>query len=60
MLKSLEQQVLEKIIALLENIEYGTLHITVHDSKVTQIDKLEKFRMPLLSREDHINRMNKR
>ncbi len=43
----IDQQVLEKIKALLESLEYGTVQITMHDSQVTQIDKLERHRLPL-------------
>lgn len=44
----IDQQVIEKIKALLESLEYGSIQITVHDSQITQIDKLEKHRLPLL------------
>ena len=51
MIKSrIEQQILEKIKDLLESLEYGSLHITVHDSQITQIDKLEKHRVQSLSK----------
>ena len=43
----IDEGTLGKIKQLLESLEYGTLHITVHDSQVTQIDKLEKHRIPL-------------
>jgi hypothetical protein len=43
----IDQAVLEKVKTLLESLEYGTVQITVHDSQVTQIDKLEKHRLPL-------------
>ncbi|TKC18391.1 YezD family protein [Robertmurraya kyonggiensis] len=42
----LDQQVLEKIVSLLEGLEFGTVQITVHDSQITQIDRLEKYRFP--------------
>ena len=42
---------IEKIRKLLETLEYGNLQITVHDSQVTQIDKLEKHRIPLKSKQ---------
>ncbi len=37
---------MEKIVSLLEGLEYGTVQITVHDSEITQIDRLEKYRLP--------------
>jgi hypothetical protein len=43
----LDQQVMEKIASLLEGLEFGTVQITVHDSQITQIDRLEKHRLPL-------------
>ncbi|MEH7114260.1 YezD family protein [Neobacillus niacini] len=46
----LDQQVMEKIANLLEGLEYGTVQITVHDSQITQIDRLEKHRLPLQSK----------
>jgi hypothetical protein len=42
-----DQQIIEKIISLLENIDFGTVQITVHDSQVTQIEKNEKYRFAL-------------
>lgn len=43
----IDEQILEKVKVLLESLEYGTVQITVHDSQVTQIDKIEKHRLPL-------------
>lgn len=43
----LNQQVLEKLESLLEGLEFGTVQITVHDSQITQIDRLERHRLPL-------------
>lgn len=43
----LDQQVIDKIADLLEGLEFGTVQITVHDSQITQIDRLEKHRFPL-------------
>lgn len=43
----LDQQTLEKIASLLKGLEFGTVQITVHDSQITQIDRLEKHRLPL-------------
>ena len=39
-----EQQPLIIIADLLKTIEYGYIQITIHDGKVVQIDKTEKFR----------------
>lgn len=43
---SLDQEVLKKIISLLEELEFGTVQITVHDSQITQVERLEKYRFP--------------
>ncbi|MEH7106671.1 YezD family protein [Bacillus sp. JJ1764] len=43
----MDQIVMEKVKMLVESLEYGTIQITVHDSQVTQIDKLERHRLPL-------------
>lgn len=43
----IDEQLLEKVKVLLENLEYGTVQITVHGFQVTQIDKIEKYRLPL-------------
>ncbi|MFS0777237.1 YezD family protein [Neobacillus sp. 3P2-tot-E-2] len=42
---------MEKIASLLEGLEFGTVQITVHDSQITQIDRLEKHRLPLKSKQ---------
>lgn len=46
----IEQEWIERIIRSLEDLEYGSVQIIVHDSKITQIEKLEKFRYPLEKR----------
>lgn len=43
----LDQKIVEKIASLIEGLEYGTVQITVHDSQITQIDRLEKHRLPM-------------
>jgi hypothetical protein len=48
--RRIDQQVIEKIKLILESLEYGTVQISVHDSQVTQIDKVEKHRLPLLKK----------
>jgi hypothetical protein len=48
----LDQQLIEKIASLLEGLEFGTVQITVHDSQITQIDRLEKHRLPLKSKQN--------
>ncbi|MDQ0232036.1 YezD family protein [Metabacillus malikii] len=48
----IDKEVIDKIIHLLENMEYGTLQITVHDSQITQIEKGEKYRFALKKNEN--------
>ena len=43
----IDKEVIDKIVSFLENIEFGTVQITVHDSQVTQIEKGEKYRFAL-------------
>jgi hypothetical protein len=43
----IDQAWIERIIRSLENLEYGSVQIIVHDSQITQIERLEKFRYPL-------------
>lgn len=40
-----ERDVLQKVAEAIRGIRYGTVHITIHDSKVVQIEKAEKIRM---------------
>lgn len=40
-----EEEILLKIANALKNISYGSVQLTIHDSKVVQIDKTEKFRL---------------
>jgi hypothetical protein len=48
MLKGREKnkEIIEYLLQAIEELEYGTIQITIHDSKVTQIDRLEKRRFP--------------
>lgn len=46
-LNKYDQSKIEHILAKLEELEYGSLTITVHDGEITQIDTTEKKRFPL-------------
>ncbi|ASS61975.1 MULTISPECIES: YezD family protein [Bacillus] len=48
---NVDPHVIEKIISALETLDFGTVQITVHNSQVTQIDKVEKYRFSLKSKE---------
>lgn len=39
-----ETEILNKIKESLEKIQYGSILITIHNGKVTQIDSTEKWR----------------
>ncbi|MFC8687436.1 YezD family protein [Brevibacillus porteri] len=43
---SLDDLLLEKIARALDGLEYGSIHIVVHDSQVVQIERTEKYRLP--------------
>ncbi|WNC13726.1 YezD family protein [Brevibacillus brevis] len=44
--EALDDRLKEKIAEALENLEYGSVHIVVHDSQVVQIERTEKYRLP--------------
>jgi hypothetical protein len=52
----IDQEVIGKIISFLEEMEYGTIQITIHDSQVTQIEKGEKYRFPLKKSNEQVKR----
>jgi hypothetical protein len=54
----IDQDVIDKIISFLENIEFGTVQITVHDSQVTQIEKGEKYRFALKKNNEKLRGVN--
>ena len=42
-----EREILLEITGLMKNIKYGYIQITIQNGKVVQIDKTEKFRLPV-------------
>lgn len=48
----IDNEVIEKIISDLESLKFGTIQITVHDSQITQIEKIEKHRFQLQKNQD--------
>jgi hypothetical protein len=40
-----EDLLAQKILGAIKGIRYGTVQITVHNSRVTQIDKIERIRL---------------
>jgi len=49
---SVSESKLKNILSALENLKYGTVLITIHDSRIVQIDRTEKHRYPLQKPED--------
>jgi hypothetical protein len=45
--QTLDEESIGRILRALEGLEYGSVQITVHDSKITQIERTEKHRFPL-------------
>lgn len=43
--KKTDEAIVTQILKALKDIQYGYVQITVHDSKVVQIDKTEKVRL---------------
>lgn len=52
---NLNEQWLKRIIRALEGLEYGSVQIVVHDSQITQIERVEKQRFPLEKSEAKAN-----
>ncbi|MDF2680897.1 MAG: hypothetical protein K0R47_2087 [Brevibacillus sp.] len=44
--EALDDRLKERIEKALEDLEYGSIHIVVHDSQVVQIERTEKYRLP--------------
>ncbi|MFM1655117.1 YezD family protein [Brevibacillus sp. B_LB10_24] len=45
--QTLDEESLGRIVRALQGLEYGSVQIVVHDSKITQIERTEKHRFPL-------------
>jgi hypothetical protein len=45
--QTLDQESISRILRALEGLQYGSVQIVVHDSKITQIERTEKHRFPL-------------
>ena len=42
----LSQEVLKRIADAVESVRFGSVQIVIHDSRVVQIEKAEKIRIP--------------
>lgn len=47
MKEKIDQKVLEKILKTIQQINYGEVVITIHNSEIVQIEKREKERFAL-------------
>lgn len=47
----IDERKLQYILSKIEELEYGTLTITIHDNAITQIDSTEKKRFPAEKRD---------
>ncbi len=45
--RGIREEWLQRIVRALDGLEYGSVQIVVHDSQITQIERLEKHRFPL-------------
>lgn len=43
--EALDSEVVSEILAALRGLRYGSIVVTIHDSKVVQIEKNEKVRL---------------
>lgn len=41
----LNPEVVMRVLTLLEGVRFGSLEIVIHDGRIVQIDKREKFRV---------------
>jgi hypothetical protein len=56
---TLDEESIGRILSALEGLEYGSVQIVVHDSKITQIERTEKHRFPLEKNHSEYNTVNK-
>jgi len=50
-LVKIDERKLQYILSKIQELEYGTVNITIHDNEITQIDSTEKKRFPAEKRE---------
>jgi len=46
-----DEKKLQYILSVIQELEYGSVNITIHDNEITQIDATEKRRFPAVKRE---------
>lgn len=44
--------VVQRLMTLSKGLQYGSLHLVVHDGKVTQIERVERVRLEKEKRDD--------
>jgi len=45
--QDIDPSIMDQIIRSVKEIKYGSVEIVIHDGKVVQVQKLEKFRFDL-------------
>ena len=48
----IEKSKINEILSILQNLQYGSVVITVHDGEITQVDTTEKKRFPLCKKNE--------
>ena len=46
----LEEEKVEQILSSVQNLQFGSIVITIHDGEITQVETTEKKRFPMLKR----------
>ncbi|MGR9046698.1 MAG: YezD family protein [Gammaproteobacteria bacterium] len=41
-----DRKIISRVLSIIRGLRYGSIEIVVHDGRVVQIDRHEKFRMP--------------
>lgn len=47
MIEKIDQKILEEIVKVIKQIDYGEVVITIHNSQIVQIERKEKRRFDL-------------
>ena len=42
---SIDKDLMDRLNALLKGLEYGSIHLVVHDAKVVRIERVERIRL---------------
>jgi hypothetical protein len=56
---SRNREIVKKIMHAIENVRYGSVEVTIHESRVVQIERKEKIRFDKYDQAIEIKRRNK-